>query len=91
MAQSVKHPTLAHDLSVCDRVRLCADSQSLEPASDFVSLFLSAPPLLILCLSKINKLKKKGSAGRMRGFSPLLKGGLLQLHFSEGWVSVLLM
>ena len=30
-------------------------AQSLEPASDSVCPFLSAPPLLTLCLSKINK------------------------------------
>ena len=29
-------------------------AQSLEPASDSVSPSLSAPPLLMLCLSKIN-------------------------------------
>ena len=35
-------------------------AQSLEPASDSVSLPLSAPPLLILSLLKINKnIKKK--------------------------------
>ena len=33
-------------------------SQSLEPASDPVSPSLSAPPLLMLCLSIINKCQK---------------------------------
>ena len=43
-----------HDLTVREfqpHVGLCADSSSLEPASDSVSLSLSAPPLLTLCLS----------------------------------------
>ena len=51
-----------HDLTVCEfepRVGLCADTWSLEPASDPVSPSLSAPPLLALSLSlslsKINK------------------------------------
>ena len=34
-------------------------AQSLELASDSVSPSLSAPPPLVLCLSKINKCKKK--------------------------------
>ena len=34
-------------------------AQSLEPASDSVSPSLSAPPPLVLCLSKINKYYKK--------------------------------
>ena len=47
-----------HDLAVREfepRIRLCAGS--LEAASDSVSPSLSAPPLLILCLSlsKVNK------------------------------------
>ena len=34
-------------------------AENLELASDSVSLFLSAPPPLRVCLSKINKLLKK--------------------------------
>ena len=34
-------------------------AQSLEPASDSVCPSLSAPPLLVLCLSLSQKLKKK--------------------------------
>ena len=34
-------------------------AQSLEPASDSVSPSLSVPPLLMLCLSKMNKRLKK--------------------------------
>ena len=34
-------------------------AQSLEPASDSVSPSLSAPPPVVLCLSKINKCQKK--------------------------------
>ena len=47
-----------HDLAVCEfkpRVGLCADAQSLKPASDSVSPSLSAPPLLMLCLSLSQK------------------------------------
>ena len=47
-----------HDLAVCEFkpcVGLCADSGSLEPASDSVSPSLSAPPLLSLSLSLKNK------------------------------------
>ena len=43
------------------RIELCADSS--EPASDSVSPPLSAPPQLVLCLSKnkqTNIKKKKG-------------------------------
>ena len=53
VAQLVKCPISAQVMfSVCGfepRVRLCADSQSLESALDSVSP--SAPPLLILSLS----------------------------------------
>ena len=45
-----------HELVVCGfepLIGLCADS--LEPASESVSPSLSAPPLLMLCLLKINK------------------------------------
>ena len=56
MAQWVKCPTLdfssGHDLTVCEfdpRIRLCADS--VEPAWDSLSPYLSAPTLL-LSLSK---------------------------------------
>ena len=51
-----------HDLIVCEfepHVRLCADSSEPGETSDFVSHSLSAPLLLMLCLSlslsKINK------------------------------------
>ena len=64
MAQSVKHPTLAQ-VMISQLVSLILASgsvltaQSLEPASDSVSPSLSAPPLLMLCLSlclsKMNK------------------------------------
>ena len=68
MAQSVERPTSAQ-VTISRSVSLSPASgsvltvQSLEPASDSVSLFLSAPPLLMLCLSlslsKINKHLKK--------------------------------
>ena len=57
MAQPVKRPTLGfgsgHDLMVCEfesHVRLYVES--VEPAWDFLSPSLSAPPLLALSLSK---------------------------------------
>ena len=60
MTQSVKCPTLGfgsgHDLMVGEfepRIRLCPDS--VEPAGDSLSPSLSAPPLLILSLSKLLK------------------------------------
>ena len=61
VAQSVNHPTVDfssdHDLMVHEfepRVRLRADS--MEPAWDFLSPSLSAPPCYSLCLSfRINK------------------------------------
>ena len=56
MAQLVKHPILdldtGHDLTVCDiepRVGFCADS--MEPAWNSLSPFLSAPHPLPLNLS----------------------------------------
>ena len=60
----VKLPTgSGHDLMVHEfepHIRLCADAQSLEAASDSVSPSLSAPrPLMLcLCLSKMNKCEK---------------------------------
>ena len=60
MAQSVKHPTSVQ-VMISQFVRSSPTSgsvlivHSLGPASDSVSSSLSAPPLLILCLSKINK------------------------------------
>ena len=60
VAQSVEHLTLdlgsGHDLTICGiepHVGLCADS--MEPTWDSVSPSLSAPPLLVLSLSKKKK------------------------------------
>ena len=62
VTQLVKHPTLdfdsGHDLTVREmefHVRLCADSP--EPAWDSLSLFLSAPPLLVCLFSLFLSLK----------------------------------
>ena len=62
VAQSVKHPTSAQVmilqfLSLSPASGSVLTAQSLEPASDSVSPFLSAPPPLAFCLSlsKINK------------------------------------
>ena len=56
VAQSVKRLTLAQVmisqiLSSSPGIGVCAEAQSLEPASDSVSPSLSAPPLLMLSLS----------------------------------------
>ena len=64
MAQSVKRPTLAQVMisqfvGSNPKLGSVLTAQSLEPAWDSVSLSLSAPPLLVLCLSKINKCKNK--------------------------------
>ena len=59
VTQSVKRPMSCsgHDLMACEfepHFGLCVlTAQSLEPASDSVSVFL-APPPLVLCLSEIN-------------------------------------
>ena len=60
VAWSVKHPTWAQVMisqfvSSSPTSGFVRTAQSLEPASDSVSLSLSAPPLLALSLSKINK------------------------------------
>ena len=60
MAQSVKRPTSAQvmiswSVSLSPVLGSVLTAQSLEPASDSVSPSLSAPPLLMLYLSKINK------------------------------------
>ena len=68
MAQRIKHPTSA-GVIILQFVGSSPTSgsvltaQSLEPASDSLSPSLSAPPPLMLCLSKINikKIKKNGS------------------------------
>ena len=74
MAQSVERPTsarvmISQSVSSSPTSGSVLTAQSLEPASDSVSPALSAPPLLVLCLSlslKINKhskkLKKKDAA-----------------------------
>ena len=63
MAQSVKHLTLAQVMisqsqfvSSSPALGSVLTAGSLEPASDSVSLSLSAPPPLVLSLSKINKM-----------------------------------
>ena len=65
MAQSVKHATsaqvmISQSVGSSPVLGSVLTAQSLEPASDSVSPFLSAPPLLTLCLSlKYIKKKKK--------------------------------
>ena len=60
VAQWVKHPTsaqvmISRFMSWSPASSSVLTARSLEPASDSVSPSLSAPPLLVLCLSKINK------------------------------------
>ena len=60
VAQSVKRPTSAQVMIPCfmDSSPVSGSvltDRSLEPASDSVSPSLSVPPLLALCLPKINK------------------------------------
>ena len=92
VAQSVKRLTLARVMisrfvSSSPAIRLCADS--LEPASDSVSPSLSAPPLLLLCLSLKNKDEKRkkkytlvhNSDGRW----DCSKGVAGHIQLSQGW------
>ena len=60
MAQSVEHPTsaqvmISHSVSLVPASGSVVTDQSLQPASDSVSPPLSAPPLLMLCLSLSQK------------------------------------
>ena len=60
VAQLVKHLTLAqvmisHFVSLSPMSGFVLTAQSLEPASDSVTPPLSAPPLLMLCLSLSQK------------------------------------
>ena len=62
-AQSVKYPTLAlvmtsRFVSSSPTSGSVLTAQSLQPASDSVSPFLSASPPLILCLSNMNTFLK---------------------------------
>ena len=64
MARSVKRPTSAQVMmsqfeGPSSALGSVLTARSLEPASDSVSPSLSGPPLLTLCLSKINKCEKK--------------------------------
>ena len=70
MARSVKRPTSAQVMISQFMVSSptwvsVLTAQSLEPVSDSVSLSLSDPPLLALCLSKINKLGAPGWLSRL--------------------------
>ena len=63
VAQSVKRPTSAQVMiswfvSSSPVWGSVLTAWSLEPASDSVSSFLSAPPLLVFCLS-LSKIKDK--------------------------------
>ena len=63
VAQSVRCPTSTQVMIArfvgSSPASLGLTAQSLEPASDSVSHSPSAPTLLVLCLPKINKCKKK--------------------------------
>ena len=63
VAQSARRPTsaqvmISQSVSSSPTSGSVLTAQSLEPASDSVSPSLSAPPLLMICLSKINKCLK---------------------------------
>ena len=63
MAQSVGHPTsaqvmMSQSVSSSPTLGSVLTAQSLEPTSDSVSASLSAPPLLMLCLSVSLKIKQ---------------------------------
>ena len=90
MAQSVKHPTLVRVtisgfVSSSSMSSSVLTAQNLEPASDSVSPSLSAPPLLVLCLSKINK-HLKNNKNKNGKITPIVKDssaariGLLTEH-----------
>ena len=69
MAQSVKRLTSAQVMiswfvSSSPALGSVLTVQSLEPPLDSVSPSLSAPPLLVRCLSKINKHLKKFKKGK---------------------------
>ena len=60
VAQSVERPAsaqvmISRSVSLSPTLGSVLTAQSLEPASDSVSASLSAPPLLILCLSLRNE------------------------------------
>ena len=62
MAQSVKRPTLdqvmiSQFVGSCPVSGFALTAQSLEPASNSVSPSFSAPLPLMICLSKISKVK----------------------------------
>ena len=70
VAQSVKRSTLAQVMisrfeSLSPTSGFVLTAPSLEPVSDSVSPSLSASPRLVLCLSKINKCKKKNEIGNI--------------------------
>ena len=69
LAQLVKHATsaqvmISQSVGSSPVLGSVLTAQSLEPASDSVSPFLSAPPLLMLCLSLKNIKKKKKKFSR---------------------------
>ena len=62
MGGSVERPTspqvmISRLMSLSPASDSVLTAQSLEPASDSASPSLCAPPLLVLCLSKMNKRK----------------------------------
>ena len=60
VAQSIEHPTsaqviISHLMSLSPMLGSVLTAQSLESASDSVFPSLSAPPLLVLCLTLVQK------------------------------------
>ena len=108
VAQSVEHPTsalvmISQFLSSSPASGSVRTAWSLEPASDSVSPSLSAPPLLVLCLSLSFKMNKHGVPGWLnrlcltlaqvmiswfRGLSPMLGSILTAQHLKPASDSV---
>ena len=82
MVQSVERPTsaqlmISQSVSSSPMSGSVLTAQSLEPASDSVSPSLSAPPLLMLCLSLSQKLIKKKKK-KKKTYCPKVKDGKLR-------------
>ena len=76
MAQSVKRPTsvqvmISRSVSSSPVSGSVLTAQSLEPALDSVSPSLSAPPMLVQCLS-LSKINKHSKKNEILPFAPTL-------------------
>ena len=99
MTQSVKLPTLAQVMisqfmGSSPTLSSVLTAQSLQPALDSVSPFLSVPPLLTLCLFlKINKHLKKIFKKKLQQMAQLVQGKYNRCEertsVGEGWPGML--